>query len=142
MSGDIMSTLIAIIIGVSIGVYIYLRMKHQGQEYGAAKNALMAKYTFPKFDQNSKENVEKVTIDMLSQGIFLDPIDTLKSMSERARYGFYAMAMVHLGIEPLLGKESWLHVENHFVALINAELYINDAGDYLKKNYNIDIPIS
>jgi len=136
-----MSTLITIIIAVGIGIYIYLRIKHQGQKYGAAKNALIAKYTFPKLDRDSKEKVEMVTIDMLSQGRFSDPIDRLKSMSERERYGFYAMAMAHSGIEPLLGNERWSYVENPFVALINAEMYINNARNYLKKNYNIDISI-
>jgi hypothetical protein len=78
----------------------------------------MAKYTFFNLDQYSKENVETVTFNMLRRGAFSNPIDRLKSMTERERYGFYAMSMAELGINPKLGNERWTFIANPFVALI------------------------
>lgn len=130
-----------IIIAAVIGLYIFLKMKSKGNKYGAANNALMAKYTFSKLDHDLKDRVKEITLYELGRGGVSNPIDTINSMTETQLYGFYAMGMAQLGIEPLLTNEKWSYVENPFVALINAEIYIDNAKQYLKQKHNIDVAL-
>jgi len=53
-------------------------------------------------------------------------------MGEKEKYGFFALAMAELGIEPISRKWRWYIVPNPFVALIRAEKEIKMAQLGLK----------
>jgi hypothetical protein len=60
---------------------------------------------------------------------------------DRARYGFYALAMAELGISPALRGETWQYIKNPFVALDKGDNQIGAAAVHLRKTHAIEVEI-
>ena len=128
-----------IVLIIIAGIYLFFHVKSHGSKVGAAKNALLAKYTFSRIDSKTQSKVLDRTRDILRSGGIRDATEKLQTLSERERYGFYALAMAELGIPPALGNETWQYVRNPFAALIRAESHIAASQNDLKNKYGVDI---
>lgn len=128
--------IVLIVIGV---IYFFFHVKSHGSKVGAAKNVLLAKYTFLRIDSKTQSKIIDRTKDILKSGRIRDADEKLQTLSERERYSFYALAMAELGIRPPLGNETWQYVKNPFTALIRAESHIEAARNDFKNKYGVDI---
>jgi len=125
--------LLLIIICIVVGLYLFFRIKGSLSKHNAAMNALVAKATYQKMDKDLQKQVIDRTLFILQQdGGFSASQDRLDKMGEKQKYGFFALAMAELSIEPLSRKWKWYLIRNPFVALIKAEKEIKMAQSGLK----------
>ncbi len=114
-------------------------------KYGAAQNALVAKYTFAHLDQEIQKFVEEEAVRiMIDGGIKLEYAENkMRDMDEGARYCLYAIAMEALGIKPalknILVKDQWYPINNPFCALWDADKQLKAANTQINREHNIDI---
>lgn len=117
-------------------------------KYMAAKNALVAKYTFQNLDDSMKKKVDNRIFQMLIEGGFSSDsaIRRKANMVETEYYGMAAFALDSFGILPPLKnicfKDYWEIVNNPLIALIDAEKQIEQASSEIKKKHNISIMVS
>lgn len=126
---------------VIVGIYFIFHVKRHGSRVGAAKNALLAKYTFSHLDSEKQLKVLDRTRHILESGGIRNASERLQNLPQRERYGFYALAMAELGIPPCVGNEAWQYVKNPFVALIRADSHIKAAQNDLKNKYDVEITL-
>ena len=63
--------------------------------------------------------------------------------NEVERYGWYALAMNHIGIESKIPENpAWYRVKNPYVAIFPGNLMIRGVCDSIKQKYNIDVTVS
>ena len=134
---------IAALIGVG-GILLAVHWKRRGNRFGAAMNVLMAKHTFHQLAPDEKSRVLNKTQNILERDWRYekqDAVERLRKMNERERYGFYALSMAELGIEPSFRKERWSYVKNPFIAMISGERYIRIARNRLKDGYGKEVTL-
>jgi hypothetical protein len=129
------------IVGALVLPFIALRVRASIRRFCAARNALLAKYTFGTLDDNSKRNVVKQAEDIMRSGGIHNPSEHLSSLEEKARYGFFALAMGELGIGPALPNEGWHYVRNPFVALLKADKEIWMAKNHMRNVHGVDVSL-
>ncbi len=117
-------------------------------KYMAAKNALIAKYTFASLGQDDKQEVNDKILDLLANGGIpvSDVADFKKGLRETQFHGMAAIAMANLKIKPglsgILFRDWWENVQNPLVALTGAEKEIEMASDEILRKHRIKISIS
>ncbi len=80
------------------------------------------------------------TKSILQQG-GVTSIDRRDRLDERERYGFYALAMGELDIQPALEGYDWNFVKNPFVALLRADREIRTAQMQIRNAHGVQIDI-
>lgn len=125
---------------IALGMFVFLKVKSSFQKYRAAQNVLLAKYTFNNLDSEKRNEVIERTKGILQQG-GVTSADRIDRLDERERYGFYALAMGELGIQPALAGYDWNFVRNPFLALLRAEREIRTAQMQIRNARGIQIDI-
>ena len=131
-----------VVIAVLGGIWFCFHVKKHGSKVGAAKNALLAKHTFPDLQPEVRSQVVERAKHILQVRGIRDPSKKLEGMSEAERYCFFALAMAELEIRPSLGNELWHYVENPFVAFINAQSHIDAARNDLNEKHGVEITLA
>lgn len=117
-------------------------------KYVAAKNALIAKYTYESLDEDLKQKVNSQILTLLiSGGIPASKVARHKDgLRETQYYGMVAVAMAVLKIRPslsgILFKDWWENVQNPLVALTGAEKEIEMASEEILRNHQVSVKIS
>jgi hypothetical protein len=106
--------------------------------YSAARNALLAKFTFGKLDERSAREAVTTRVHEISG---VSTLEMMATFTPAQIYGFYALAMASLGIPPAIPGEKWFLVRNPFTAVRNAEPEIASARHYFEKKYRIEIDL-
>jgi hypothetical protein len=118
------------------------------EKYVAAKNALVAKYTFQFLREDHRKKVDARILDLLiSAGVPQKRAERYKSMlRETQYYGMAAIAMALLGIRPWLNnvlfKDRWETVENPLVALTDADKAIQMATNEILCKHRVLLSLS
>lgn len=120
-------------------------------KYSAAKNALIAKYTYDLLNADiQKKVIDRVDYLLADGGIpqsqVQDYIDNFrKGHDDRAFYGMVAIALYNLGIQPklkgVLINDSWEPVNRPLMVLLNADKEIQMVSNEIKKKHNITISL-
>jgi hypothetical protein len=127
---------------ILVTLLIIFNIKRHGDRLFAAKNALLAKYTFSTLDQDKQDEVINKTIDILQRGGIEEAIKKINGMAEREKYSFFALAMEEIGINPAFEKEEWwVKIKNPFIVLIKADKEIKTIQALFSKTYGIKIPL-
>jgi hypothetical protein len=122
------------IICIIAGIYIIFRIKKSISKHNAAMNALVAKATYQQLDiVLQRQVIDRVLFILQRDGGFPPSQESLNKIGEKAKYIFYALAMLELGIEPISRKWKWYPIRNPFVALIGSDKEIKMAELGLKK---------
>lgn len=114
--------------------------------YMAAKNALVAKYTFERLVDDEKEEVDKRILSLLIEGgIPLSKAENHKNRLRETQYfGMAALAMSKLRIKPaltdILYKDEWEHVQNPLVGY--AEKEISMAVSEVQRKHGLALSLS
>ena len=114
----------------------------------AAKNALVAKYTYQNLNDSMKKNVNDKIIQILIEGGYHPDrvLERFKGLKETEYFLLAAVAFNNLGLEPQLKDiclfNIWHPVKNPFFALIDAEKEIKLVCDEIMKKHNISITIN
>ena len=104
--------------------------------YSAVRNALLAKLTFDRLEEGeARRRVTSKAVEIAGVS-FLEMVATFSSAQ---RYGFYALAMISLGMPPALSGEKWFVVRNPYRAALGAEPEIASARHYFHKKYGVSI---
>jgi hypothetical protein len=124
------------------------RFSSTADKYIAARNALIAKYTFEHMADEQQRKVDEHIVDML----ILAGLDASRAakyklqLRETQYYGMAAAAMAFLGIPPalpgILFRERWAHVPNPLVALTSAQLEIEMASNEILRKHRIRVAVS
>jgi len=114
-------------------------------KYTAAKNALIAKYTFSLLDKPTQEEIRSRVRIFLQQGGIPADDTYVAGMTEDCFYGMTAQVMIGLNIRPaltgLLFRDNWERIDNPLVALSGAENEIHIARDEIVKKHSILVTI-
>jgi len=127
---------IIIIASTITAIFVVLRYLRNVKKHSAAMNALVAKATYKQLPITLQTQVVNNTLFILQQnGRYSSDrvLEHLNQMDEKTKYGFFALSMLELGIEPISQKWQWQIVSNPFVALIGAEREIMMARLGLKR---------
>jgi hypothetical protein len=114
--------------------------------YMAAKNALVAKYTFNNLDESTKKSVDNEIVNVLiTGGIPSSQAIKHKATLNEARYfGLTAFALGNLGIQPklsgILFRNNWELVQNPLLSI--PEEAMKMASDEIKRKHGIDVTIN
>jgi hypothetical protein len=139
--GNFISNSVFILL-ILITLLIIFSIKRHGDRLFAAKNALLAKYTFFTLGPDSQNEVVNKTINILQRGGIDDAVQKINNLTEKERYSFYALAMDKIGIKPAFENEEWwVNIKNPFIALINAEQEIKSIQSLYNKMYGIEITL-
>lgn len=132
-----------------MGLVSYLIGKTAPGRYVAAKNALVAKYTFESLAEDEKQKVDAQILDLLiKRRIPVSEASRLKSeLKETQYYGMAAAAMAALKIKPsltnILFRDWWEKVHNPLAALTkNAEKEIDLACNEIRRKHGVALTIS
>lgn len=102
--------------------------------YSAARNAWLAKYTFDNLESgDARERVTEQVKELTGKGL----LEIMATFSYPQMYGFYALAMVSLGMPPAIPGEKWFAARNPYRALLDADPEIASARHYFEKKYGI-----
>lgn len=104
--------------------------------YSAARNALLAKYTF---DQLEGGNARGRVVAKARELTGVSTLEMEATFSSPQLYGFYAMAMASLGMAPALVGEKWFVVSNPYRAVRGAEPEFASARHYFQKKHGVSI---
>lgn len=104
--------------------------------YSAARNALLAKFTFEQLEQGDARG--QVT-SRAHEIAGVSALEMYATFSLAQLYGFYAMAMASLGVPPALPGEKWFVVSNPHRAVRGAEPEIASARHYFQKKHGVSI---
>lgn len=129
-------------IAVAGGVLLWISVARFWSRYKAASNALLAKYTFDRLPESDKQLVigEVARIMAGARYSIQDPKGTLEGSSPAERFGFYALAMASLGMEPKIGK-GWYDVRNPYAQIIGARREIATVRHQLRSKYRVDVDL-
>lgn len=117
-------------------------------KYGAAQNALIAKYMLSRMTDSAKDDLNRKAVDLLVSGGFPRDraADSMTRMNEAERYCHYSMTMAMAGIPPalkgILHNDEWYPIRNPFVALLKAEKQLRAASYQIRSKYGIDLSIA
>jgi len=131
-----------------MGLINYLISKTAPGRYVAAKNALVAKYTFESLGESDKKSVDDQIITLLiRRGIPSSEAARFKAgLKETQYFGMAAAAMTVLKIKPgltnVLYLDWWEQVHNPLVALTNAGREIELARNEIRRKHGIELSIS
>lgn len=89
-------------LAVAGGIFLWISVARFWSRYKAASNARLAKYTFDRLAESDQRLVidEVARIMVGARYPIQDPKGTLEQSPPAERFGFYALAMANLGIEP------------------------------------------
>lgn len=104
--------------------------------YSAARNALLAKFTFDQLGQGSARG--RVT-EKARELAGVSALEMHATFSLPQLYGFYAIAMASLDLPPALSGEKWFVVRNPYTAVRGAEPEIASARHYFQKRHGVSI---
>ncbi len=121
-------------------VFVFFRIKSGFNKYRAAMNALLAKHTFSVLGPSEQLRVVNQAKQILVAGRAGDG-SMLDRAPDREKFGFYALAMAELGIQPALPGQEWSLVRNPFVALTNAATQIRTAQMALERDHGAKIDL-
>lgn len=130
-----------------MGLVCFLVSKTAPGRYVAAKNALVAKYTFESLGEDEKQRVDAQIRDLLiKRGIEASDVSRFKAgLKETQYYGMVADAMAVLKIKPglanVLFHDWWENVHNPLAALTNAEKEIELACNEIQRKHRIALTI-
>jgi len=127
--------IILYLLGLVVLFILFKKVTGQTKKYTAARNALLAKYTFENLDEKGKLKVIDRVKEILERGGA--KADMINRISAKERFGFYVLAMDELGINPPLKGERW-HIRrkpNPYYDLSNADKEVSAAQrHYINKN--------
>ncbi len=104
--------------------------------YSAARNALLAKYTFDQLEEgNARGRVAAKARELAG----VSALEMQATFSSAQLYGFYAIAMASLGVSPALAGEKWFMVSNPYRAVRGAEPELASARHYFQKKHSVSI---
>lgn len=115
-------------------------------KYMAAKNALVAKYTFNKLDESTKKSVDNEIVNVLITGGIpsSQSIKHKATLNEAQYFGLAAFALGNLGIQPMLSgilfRNNWEMVQNPLLTLSESDIKM--ASDEIRRKHNISISIA
>lgn len=107
--------------------------------YSAARNALLAKLTFDRLNEDDARG--RVT-EKAREIAGVSTLEMIATFSPAQQYGFYAMAMASLGLQPALSGEKWFWVSNPYKSVRGAEPEIASAKNYFHKKYGVLIDLN
>jgi len=130
-------------LAVAGGVFLWISVARFWSRYKAASNALIAEYTFERLAESDQRRVidDVARIMVGARYPIQDPKGTLERSSPAERFGFYALAMARLGIEPKIGK-SWYDVRNPYAQIIGAHREIATVRHQLRSKYKVDVDLN
>jgi len=117
-------------------------------KYIAAKNAIVAKYTFESLETDVQKEVDAKILSLLIVGF--TPSGDAEAFKSRLRetqyFGMAALAMGELNISPklsgLLFRDWWEFIRNPLIALTGAEKEIKMATDEILRRHNVIITLN
>ena len=118
------------------------------EKYSAARNALVAKYTFETLGEDQKRKVDDYIVDLLIlSGINASRAARYKTqLRDTQYYGMAAIAMAFLNIQPalpgILFRERWEHVHNPLIALTGAYMEVEMASNEILRKHRVPVVIS
>lgn len=128
-------------IGLSVvALALFFRINSNVNKYLAAMNALLAKHTFGTLSPAEQRRVVDRAKQIITQGGG-GPGDQLEEWPPREKFGFYALAMAELDIEPALKGHEWWLVRNPFFALQNADSQIKTAQLGLERDHGVRVDL-
>lgn len=112
------------------------------KKQAAAWNALMAAYTFHLLSKTDQEKVidKVVEIESSAKGRPVTFLEITANMSEAQRYYFFSLALMNLGIRPVLGNDLWHEVRNPYTDIYGAEEVLASTKHKLEKQFSVDFP--
>lgn len=122
--------LLIVTIVLLIALIFFIKIYSNVKKHTAAMNALFSKATYLRLPESSQREVENRAISILEQGWRFskeEASECLNRMTERERYGFFALAMLELNIKPISDRWRWQIVRNPYLALIKADRQIKVA---------------
>jgi len=104
--------------------------------YSAARNALLAKFTYDQLEQSDARG--RVT-EKAREIARVSALEMQATFSLPQLYGFYAIAMATLGVPPALSGEKWFVVRNPYTAVRGAGPEIASAQHYFWRRHGVSI---
>ena len=128
-------TFLYILIFIIFLIYIAIKLIRNVKKHNAAMNALVAKYLLSINPQMKEKLISKTeNILIRDMGCSIDKAKKqILNMKEPVLFGFMALAMAELNINPPKEIWVWQPVTNPFVALINADTQLSMAKAGLEK---------
>jgi len=119
-------------------VYLFLRWKKRNRIAAAAFNVLLAKHTFSTMTIDQKKSVEQRATEILT-AVGVDH----EFYGEVDKYGWYALAMNELGINPAIKEyPGWNKVRNPILAIIPGDPALSAASLAIKERWGVDVRVS
>lgn len=128
-----------VIFTIVIVVYFLIRYVLFVKRFSAAMNVILAKYTFSCLSESERLRVERRAEEILHR--------LLKGRfngywGEVDRFGWFALAMAELGIQPSVNGERWSYVRNPFFAVSFGDRVFSRICEYMKRKHGIEISIN
>lgn len=134
--------LLIALLGTAI-YYWFPRFRSWLNRFPAAQNVVLAKYTFNTLSEVDRRRVE-VHANQLVSGLLRGPFTGFSG--EVDRYGWYALAMAELGIQPgipqAIAEGKWNYVRNPFFAVLPGDRDLDAVCESLKRKFGVEISIS
>lgn len=120
-------------------VFIFLKISSGMKRQRQVLNIVYANYTFQQLDDDEKNAVIAVVLDILRRGRISNAEQRLENFDDLQRYGFYALAMAELGIHPAIGKYDWAHVSNPIIVSGKVKKELNAAIELFYQDHGIKL---
>lgn len=131
--------IIVFLLSAAVMLYLSRRQMSNNKRLGAAFNLLLAKYTFDRLSEADQEKVEKRANEIAGVAI-QGHVNGFNGEVEK--YGWYALTMNELGIQPAVQHQRWNKVKNLSAAILPGDPYLDMATRYLKQKFNVDVSVS
>ncbi|MGC3648938.1 hypothetical protein ACPTGO_00405 [Pseudomonas aeruginosa] len=131
---------IAVIIFAAVFLYLLIRRAKKRKLLNAAYNILLAQFTFYNEDietqnkvyERAREILKRSTNDNFAENVFD------KEQNPLVIFGFYALAMKELNVEPALyGFNEWFEVNNPFIVEVGIKEELSKATKVIEAKTNV-----
>lgn len=134
---------ILIIVAVVALIIIVAKIRSGAKRNTAAMNALVAKYIFQRMTAEERTQVMDKIVTILQRDwrySYEQAKKDIEKLNDKALFGFAALALAEMGINPEREIWQWQVVRNPYVALVAADKAIEIARIGLKKK-GIDVSL-
>lgn len=125
-----------------MGLFSMLNPVGFGRKNTCAWNTLMAAYTYAQLRTDKQARVRDKVVEIHSS-VNRENLEFRELADMMGPIGinyFMSLAMMNLGIAPVLGNKLWFTVKNPFMDTIGVEKYLPLIKDQLEREHGVTFP--
>ena len=134
-------TKVVVIVTILIFLVIFLKLRRNYKNHIQIQNALFAKNTFTKLNEEDRCAILAEVFTNLKKGGYVSPEERFNKFNELQRYGFIALSLAELNIPATDERFVWQWVERPQIIPKGIEKQLKSAEDLFYKDYGIKLTL-